>query len=49
MLGITIGIKVMGIGFLIERTRLALILMCYKGYFDQTRIPVGAIFPTTLG
>ena len=48
MLGITIGIKVIGIGFLIERTKLARILMYYKGDFDQTRFPVGAILPTTL-
>ena len=48
MLDITIGIKVIGIGFLMERTRLAMILMHYKGDFDQTRFPVGAISPKTL-
>ena len=48
MLGITIGIKVIGIRFLIERTKLARILMPYKGDFNQTRFSVGAMLPTTL-
>ena len=48
MLGLKIGIKVNGNGFLIERTGLALVFMHYNGYFDQIRFPVGAISPTTL-
>ena len=38
----------MGNKLLYERTDLVLELMHYKGYFDQTRFPVGAISPTTL-
>ena len=37
MLGITIGIKVIGIGFLMESSKLAMLLMHYKGDFDETR------------
>ena len=38
----------MGNELLYERTDLVLELMHYKGDFDQTRFPVGAISPTTL-
>ena len=48
MLGLKIEIKVIGNGFLMGRTGLALITMLYNGYFDQRRFLSGAISPTTL-
>ena len=48
MLGLKIEVEVIGNGLLIERTDLALVIMHYKGYFNQIRFPVGTISPTTL-
>ena len=48
MLGLKIEIKVIGNGFLVERTDLALTTMLYNGYFDQRRFLSGVISPTTL-
>ena len=48
MLGLQIKIKVIGIGFLVERTSLATDIMHIKGDFDQRRFATGAILPPTL-